>query len=39
MLKENVFEVIPWPINGFNGVGGAAIWPRHANLFVAIPYV
>ena len=23
MLKENVFEVIPWPINGFSGVGGA----------------
>ena len=29
MLKENVFEVVPWPINGFSGVGGAAIWPRH----------
>ena len=29
MLKEKVFEVVPWPINGFSGVGGAAIWPRH----------
>ena len=29
MLKENVFDVIPWPINGFSGVGGASIWPRH----------
>ena len=29
MLKEKVFEVVPWPINGFSGIGGAAIWPRH----------
>ena len=29
MFKESVFEVIPWPINGFSGIGGASIWPRH----------
>ena len=29
MIKEKVFEVVPWPINGFSGIGGAAIWPRH----------
>ena len=29
MLKEKVFEVVPWPINGFSGIGGASIWPRH----------
>ena len=29
MLKDKIFEVVPWPINGFSGVGGAAIWPRH----------
>ena len=33
-VKRKVFEVVPWPINGFSGVGGAAIWPRHTNLFV-----
>ena len=29
MLKDKIFDVVPWPINGFSGVGGAAIWPRH----------
>ena len=29
MIKENVFEVVPWPINGFRGIVGASIWPRH----------
>ena len=29
MLKEKLFEVVPWPINGFSGIGGASIWPRH----------
>ena len=23
MLKEKVFEVVPWPINGFSGIGGS----------------
>ena len=29
MLKDKIFDVVPWPINGFSGIGGAAIWPRH----------
>ena len=28
MIKEKVFDVVPWPINGFSGVGGASIWPK-----------
>ena len=27
MLEEKVFEVVPLTINGFNGIGSAAIWP------------
>ena len=27
MKNKNVFEVVPWPINGVNGLGAVRTWP------------
>ena len=28
METTKTFDLIPWPINGFSGIGGAEIWPK-----------
>ena len=34
METTKTFDLIPWPINGFSGIGGAEIWPKKHALFV-----